>query len=261
MKITAVLFTTKAKGNYGANIIIDDVTKCQIVKKSDGSFKIYGQPSTSNLLDASEENEPIKRELVNAYLNIVEEDRLRKEEEKQREEAFYQRILDNIESERDLDYLSEVFDLRRVSVCSHWNDLYSGKTRTGLIISSKEDYDFIKRIINDKGFDIEEGELKHRAGEHHCTFSNFSDIEDYRKRIESHFSEKYNFITKETEEEFLLEKIKESDDIDDIRKMLNDFDNIQDGYYCGESFVHGTDFSDTWGYSYDVYTYYYAIVF
>jgi hypothetical protein len=145
--------------------------------------------------------------------------------------------------------------IKSAETAIHWSDLYEGRSSFAFIIDNKEDYELLQIAISENDWDGEFGELCNRDGEHHHTFNSVYDLDDYRKNCKNYFSEKYFVISKETEEETYLEKIKECDLMSDILELTKEYEQIEEGYYSnGESLVCGLDFSDFWGYYYDVYS-------
>jgi len=148
------------------------------------------------------------------------------------------------------------FDFASTETAKHWSDLYEGKSSFAIIVSSDEELELLKRAISLNGWAGEWGELRKRDGEHHSTFDSYYDINDYRSSVEQRFDAKFDYIDKETEEGSFLEQIKEADDLDEVRAILTEFDELEEGYYDDELLIRdNSNFDDFWGYSYDVYTY------
>lgn len=55
----------------------------------------------------------------------------------------------------------------------------------------------------------------------------------------------------------LLDRIKEANDIEEVKTILEDFENLVAGYYNegGDLVIEGDNFNDFFGYRYDVFTY------
>jgi hypothetical protein len=117
--------------------------------------------------------------------------------------------------------------------------------------------EYAKDILNISG---EFGELRNRAGEHHHTFNSCYSLKDYQRGLKLHFSsDKFFYKSQETEQEMYLEKIKEVEDIDEVKKLINEFDEIESGYYdCNgnlEMSEKELESEELTGYNYDVYNY------
>jgi len=147
------------------------------------------------------------------------------------------------------------FDFASTETAKHWSDLYEGTSSFAIIVSSDEELELLKRAISLNGWAGEWGELCRRDGAHHSTFESFYDVEDYRTSVEKRFDEKFDYITKETKECSFLEQIKEADTMEEIRDIMTEFDELEEGYYDDELLIRDNSNFDTFfGYSYDVYT-------
>ena len=174
-----------------------------------------------------------------------------------------------IEEEQEKDYMlgttpqdfANDYDLIVVETASHWNDLYSGRSSFAILINSHEDYRLVQKIAELNNWEGEFGETKNRAGEHHRTFSRYYDLEDYQKKVERYFDENFNYRSQDSEAEWFLERIKEAEDMDEAIELTDKFKNLEEGYYIdgwdSPEFV-GSDFSNCFGYNYDVYGYNFA---
>lgn len=152
---------------------------------------------------------------------------------------------------------SDSFGVKVQETASHWNDLYNGRSSFAFIIDDNETLELVEIAETVNNWGGEYGELCRRDGEHHSTFSSVYDLKSYRKNCEKYFDEKYFAKSKEIEEDSFLERMKDAESIDEIREAMNEYDEMEEGYYsCGGSLVYeGFDFSNFWGYYYDVYGY------
>ncbi len=156
--------------------------------------------------------------------------------------------------------LANEFGLKIVETAGHWSDLYEGRSSYAIIIDSLETneiMEYAKDILNISG---EFGELRNRAGEHHHTFNSCYSLKDYQRGLKLHFSsDKFFYKSQETEQEMYLEKIKVVEDIDEVKKLINEFDEIESGYYdCNgnlEMSEKELESEELTGYNYDVYNY------
>jgi len=246
----------KTKGNHLAAIINEKFS----VVKNEGRTPPYNMyPNISKGSDIEQTAELISE--FTAAFNLIQEGieatnekiRLAKAEA---EKLRIQNIKESVKGMTPQEF-ADSFDISVRETAKHWSDLHEGRSSFAFIIASDETLELVQIAEKVNNWGGEFGELKHRDGEHHSNFSNVYDIEDYRKNCESYFSEKYFAKSKEIEEDGFLERIKDADSIEEIRDLMKEYDEIEEGYYsAGGSLVYeGFDFSDFWGYGYDVYAY------
>ncbi len=247
------------KKGFQAAIIDDSIT---VVKENNG-FVYYnniakGQPNP----DQSD-----AEEFVNFYLQKKEEEKQAIERKKQAAiDDERKRIEELIEEAKKCDYprdLAEFFDIPYLAVANHWNELYNGNCKGGFIFTSAEqyrDFDLIRKELNISGDYVE---LEHRDGEHHYTPSTVFDLENYQENCKSYLSEKFNWKSKDTEEEYFLKRIKEATSMEEVGELVKEFDEIEDGYYSnGDSLVLAGEVDENFlGYYFDVYSYAFGFVF
>jgi hypothetical protein len=161
--------------------------------------------------------------------------------------------------------LADEFGLKLVKAASHWSDLYEGRYRYAVEILSLIDYEIMQLAIDIKKIDGGFVELKQRDGEHHHTFEYVYDLATYQKNVRNYFGEHLFYHSKETEEQSIMERIRDAETIDDVKKIINEFDDIEDGFYNGsgsfeisEKDLESESFT---GYRYDVYGYQFAYKF
>ena len=164
--------------------------------------------------------------------------------------------------------LIEAFALDFIETAGHWSDLHEGRSHYAVKVNSLENYEIMQMAVELLNIEGNFGEAKNRAGEHHWTFSNYSyDLKHYQANCKQHFNgDNYFYKSQDQdEEEYTLEKIKEANTLDEVRKLISKFDDLETGYYdCNgnlmmlESDLEAPDFT---GYSEDVYTYTFAFEF
>ena len=163
--------------------------------------------------------------------------------------------------------LAEEFNFKIIETAGHWNELYTGESKYAVLLDSKEQVEIMEianRLLDISG---EYGEACNRAGEHHHKFKDFCSLEYYQKCIRNYFDEKFFYRDAETEIESVCYNIKEAageNNIKEIQKIMDDYNDLIPGYYCNESLVVAADYvnSDEFtGYEYDVYTYNFAFRF
>jgi len=156
--------------------------------------------------------------------------------------------------------LANEFGLKIVETAGHWSDLYEGRSSYAIMINSSDDNEIMEMAKDMLDVSGEFGELCNRAGEHHHTFNSCYSLKEYQKGLKLHFGgDKFFYRSQESEQESYLERIKEAEDIDDIKKLIKQFDEIEEGYYdCnGNLEMSSSDLEseELTGYSYDVYSY------
>ena len=189
---------------------------------------------------------------------------------KQAEERELERITGievQIKMCADIDDFLIMFGLKKIDTANHWSDLYEGRSKTAILISNRREFEIVEilqRIHNVSG---EFGEAKRRDGEQHSVFYKiYGGLEGYQDSCKKHFyGDKYFYKSKNDEQEFYLERIKEADSIDDVREILKSFDDIEDGTYdCNGNLIISDETlndSDFTGYYEDVYRYSFAFEF
>lgn len=252
----------KTKGGHIGAIINNQFSVVQNLRK-EPEFTVY--ENRANGTTIAETPELIKT-FTEAFLDHFkkkaerEEAQRREAEEKERERI--QGIKDVVQGMTPQDVAS-YYNLSTAETAGHWNDLYSGKSSFAILINSHEENEIIQIAANVNNWLGEFGETKHRAGEHHSNFSGVYDLEAYQNNVESYFGDKYFYKDQETEKEYFLEIIKEAEDMETVLELTEEFNELQPGYYVnGEYLVYeGNDFSNFFGYSYDVYEHNFAYNF
>ncbi len=245
----------RTKGGHVSAIINNAFS---VVKREDSEEKyfVYNNISRGSEIESTPE---LVTEFTNAFFKVLEEkarqaeeqERIEREEEAQR----IQKIKDDVKGMTPSDFC-QCYNIEYTETAHHWNDLYTGRSSFAMKISSDEELELVEIASDVNNWGGEYGELTHRAGEHHSTFDSVFDLDYYREKVSNYFSDKYFFRSKETEEESTLERIKEAESMDEIREIMSEFDELEEGYYSnGGSLVYSGDISEYWGYSHDVYTY------
>lgn len=248
------------------------------ILKDDGTFVVY---DTTNTIDPNVESRYAHlKDRVNfdeiPFLAALEQFKKKREEERiKREEKIKadeeQARLTEIERVSSLTErirgcetpveLAETFGLKIVELAGHWSDLYEGRSRYGILMSDRADFEIVSIAVDVHDGDGEYGEAKNRAGEHHWTFGgNYYDLKEYQEALARHFnSDRYFFHSQECDAEFYLDRIKEAEDIDDVKKIIRKYDELEEGYYDNSGGLRisqsDLDDPDLTGYSEDVYTY------
>lgn len=250
------------KKGYTAVIINDDTT---IVNKENEYF-VY--PNVANGI-VSEDQSGIQP-FIDFYEKGINDKKIEAEkiaeEKRLYEEERIKEIEKRIETCETPVELANEFGLTIVETASHWSDLYEGRSGYAIKIGSLEECEIVEMAVKKLNIDGEFGELKNRAGEHHNTFSSVYDLKDYQEGIKRYFyGDKFFVKTKESEEDFILEQIKESDDLDEIRSIITNYDEMEEGVYdCNgnlEITTEDLESPELLGYSYDVYTYCFGFQF
>lgn len=158
--------------------------------------------------------------------------------------------------------LAQVFGLDVVELANHWSELHSGRSRHGILISDREDYEVVRLAVEIHGGDGEFGQARRRDGEHHSTFNAvWGGLEEYQKEVYDYFSNSsdYFYKSQEGEEEYILERIRAADNIEAIQDIINEYEELEEGYYdCNGTLIMPSetlDDPDFTGYGQDVYSY------
>lgn len=253
----------KTKGGHIGAIINNQFSVVQNLSK-EPEFTVY--ENRANGTTIAETPELIKT-FTEAFLNHFkakaerEEAQRREAEEKERERI--QEIKDVVKGMTPQD-IANYYDLSTAETAGHWNDLYSGKSSFAILINSHEENEIIQIAADVNDWEGEFGETIHRAGEHNSNFSRFYDLKDYQKRVEQHFDENFIFKSQDSDSEFYFEKIQEAEDMDEVLEIVEKYKNLEEGYYSegwDAPIFEGSDFSNCFGYSYDVYGYNFAYNF
>lgn len=250
-----------------------------VVETPNKTFGIYDKDSTNTFIPTIEK---CTQELVNKinfdeipFIEAFEKWKLKREQEKERiiketkekEEKRIAELEERIKECNSPAELSEMFGLTQFEIASHWSDLYEGRSTNGFMVTSKEDNEIVELAASIHDWDGEFGEARRRDGENHRTFNSVCDgLEDYQKCLKDHFNgNDYFYRSKETEEEFYLEQIKEAEDIEDIKKIIGEYEELEDGYYDCNGNLEISDESlnndELTGYCEDVYCYSFAFKF
>lgn len=251
------------KGGHTGAIINNQFSVVQNLNK-EPEFTVY--ENRANGTTIAETPELIKT-FTEAFLDHFkkkaerEEAQRREAEEKERERI--QEIKDVVKGMTPQD-IANYYDLSTAETAGHWNDLYSGKSSFAILINSHEENEIIQIAADVNDWEGEFGETKHRAGEHHRTFVRYYDLEDYQKKVEMYFDENFIYRSQDSDAEWFLEKIKEASDIDEVVELADNFKNLKEGYYLDgwdSPEFEGSDFSNCFGYGYDVYGHNFAYNF
>jgi hypothetical protein len=162
----------------------------------------------------------------------------------------------------------ELTNIDAVYVCSHWSDLYEGRAKLGVFISSQKDVD----ELNAKGLNFELMICRKRYGSEFYEPFNYHlyDFKDAQNCLRMHFTgnDNYFYRNEETEIPYIKEKLKEIADADfdtideyknEVLELLNKYKDFKAGYYdcngnliISEEEINADDFSgyreDVWGY-------------
>jgi hypothetical protein len=156
---------------------------------------------------------------------------------------------------------ADEFNLHIIETGNHWSDLYEGRSHYGINILNSKEFEIIELAIEIHNIDGNYGESKRRDGENYSTFYNkYDGLEDYQNNLKSYFNgDNYFYKSQETDEEFYIEQIKECTTIDDVKSLIEKFDEIESGYYDGNGNIEISDKDlndgDLTGYRSDIYTF------
>ena len=262
MKTIKSIRFAQTKGGHLAAIINDEFSVVKNMEK-EPAYCMYPNVSKGAYIEATPE---LIEEFTIQFETIEKRNEAEREEKRQAaleaERKRIQDLEDFIKGMTPQDF-GEAFKLRSVETASHWSDLYEGRSSFALIVSSDEELEALEIAIRVNDWAGDYGELCNRAGEHHHTFEQFYDLKDYRRKVENYFGEKYFLRTRENEEESFLERVKEAESMEEVSDLVNEFNNLEEGYYCaGGSLVYeGVSFENFWGYYYDVYSYSFGFKF
>lgn len=254
--------TLKIKTAKGYTCVILN-NEISIVQKGDQLF-FYPNISNGTPCDDQTGTEPFI-EAYNAQIQAKQAKRqadieIAQEKELQRIADLKERIA-NCDTPKDL---AEEFDLATVELASHWSDCHEGRSRLGILISSRAEDEIMSLAIDIHDADGDYGEARHRAGEHHSTFSGpIYSLDEYQKGLKRHFNgDKYFYKSQEVDKDFYCEQIAEAAGDNDMNKaqdLIKSFNDIEAGYYdCNGSMQmpEATLESDEiTGYDYDVYSF------
>ena len=260
-------------GKQGLNAIIID--KHVVVEKNDKSFGIYDADSTNtgitNLdFDETPFLEAFKKweiEKLNKIAEKVAEKERLIRESKEKEEKRITELKEQISNCNSPSELADAFGLSQIETASHWSDLYEGRSKNAMLISSREEFEIIELAKEIHDWEGEFGEAKRRDGEHHSTFMEvWNGMNGYQKCLKDHFNtDKYFYRSKETDENIFLDQIKDCDNIEDIKGIISTYEELEDGYYDCNGNLEISDedlnYDELTGYSEDVYTYSFAYQF
>ena len=149
---------------------------------------------------------------------------------------------------------SDFADSEKLQVVEIASSRHSNNSTFAIILSSKEEYSLLKEVAEKNNWAGVFGEASNKAGEHYSSFNSSFDLRSYHEEIKTYFAEKFTLRTKETEEESFLEEIKKCTSIEEVQEIIDDYNNIDDGYYDYEELVYSGKLSELFSYSYDVYT-------
>lgn len=276
---------------YRQAIIIDNDI---IVRKQDGTFNVYEADITSTidplnppahlpgyydtLKTLIEFDESPFVIFYNEWKEKREKNRLQKiEDAKIAEEKRITNLKLRIENcETPIELVNE-FGLTCVDTARHWSDMYTGRSSQAILICNREEFEIMELAKDIHDADGDYGETKHRAGEHHSTFSSmWGGLEEYQEALARYFGgDKFFYKSPEVDADYftndMLKDILEDEDLNDFEKMesisklCKTWEEIEPGYYdCnGNLEMSDEDLSDPdlSGYSSDVYTYHFAFNF
>lgn len=238
------------KGSKNKAVVINN--RVTIVYK-DNIYQYYDNVCRGINVDEPFDETPF----ISFYMDYLSKKALSEERaEKDRLEAL----------KNEISHITDIYELilhfkyDYVESCSHWNDLYNGTSRYAIKFYNKKDYENfleIKDILNISGEFVE---LCRRDGHQHSKYSACYSLDEYQKACINHFEgNKYFYKSKENESESILECIKECETIDEVEKLITNYNEIEDGYYdcngkliISESALNNNNFT---GYYEDVYSY------
>jgi len=257
--------TTKIKTKKGYIAVRIEDENASIVLVND-KYNVYLSPTSGNICEDQNGQEPF----IEAYIDFKdkkEADRLAKiEAVRIAEEKRISDIKECALTCTDPYELTEKFRFDFIETARHWSDLYEERSGLAIIINSRrafENFEVIKSTLNIQG---EYVELCHRDGEHHSTSNHVYDLDTYQNNLRTHFNgDNYFYKSKDSEKELYLEKIKECEDIESIEKLLNEYNDIEAGYYdCNgnlEILEEKLEDDNITGYIDDVYSYSFGFKF
>jgi len=148
------------------------------------------------------------------------------------------------------------FNIKFIDTLNQWDSLYNIRTSDAFIISSDEELALLEQSININDWKGEWGEVAKYNGMLLSTFNDYANIKKYRAVVEERFDKKFEYVTKELKENSILRQIKHAEDLDEVRTILLEFDELKEGYYEDDLFIcDNSIFDDCWGYSHDGHNY------
>ena len=262
MKTINSIRFTQTKGGHLAAIINNELSVVRNPEK-EPAYCMYHNISKGIDIEATPE---LIEEFTTQFHIIEKRNEDEREEKKQAaveaERKRIQDLEDFVKGMTPQDF-GEAFNLKSVETASHWSDLYEGRSSFALIVSSDKELEALEIAIRVNAWTGDYVELCNRAGEHHHTFNSVYDLKYYRRNVESYFNEKYFLRTRENEEEYFLDRVKEAESMEEISDIVSEFKNMEEGYYstCGSLVYEGVTFENLWGYYYDVYSYSFGFKF
>lgn len=262
MKTINSIRFTQTKGGHMAAIINNELSVVRNPEK-EPAYCMYNNISKGIDIEATPE---LIEEFTIQFQTIEKRNEDEREERRQAalesERKRIQDLEDFVKGMTPQDF-GEAFNIKSVETASHWSDLHEGRSSFALIVSGDKELEAIEIAIRVNDWAGDYGELCNRAGEHHHTFSSVYDLKDYRRNVENYFDEKYFLRTRDNEEESFIERVKEADSMEEVADLVNEFNNLEEGYYsAGGSLVYeGVTFENFWGYYYDVYSYSFGFKF
>lgn len=198
LQVNSIYFVETKNGNIAA--IINN--EFSVVQNSSGNFNIYKNLTNGRIIENSQE---LVSEFSNAFINHVQ--KLNEKiicEQQEKEQAEKLRIENLTEKIKGLtpQEFAEAFNITFVETAAHWNDLYNGRSSFAFIIRDAEDLEKIQIADSVNNWGGQWGELKRRDGAHHSEFNEYFNIEDYQKRIERYFDEKFMFHSQESDQDY-----------------------------------------------------------
>ena len=253
----------RTKGGHTGAIINDQFSVVQNLSK-EPEFTVYENKASGTTI--AETPELIKI-FTDAFLNRFQKKAEREEAQRLEAEENERKRIKEIENSvkgKTPQEVADFYDFSCVETAGHCDDLYTGISSFAILINSHEDYEIMQIAKNINDWAGEFGETKHRAGEHHHNFLGVYDLDDYQNNVERHFDEKFIFRSKELDSDFYLDRVREAEDMEEVLEIVEKYKNLEDGYYSegwDTPIFEGSDFSNCFGYGYDVYGYNFAYNF
>ena len=238
---------------------------------SNGEFNIAGK---MNFVPTTPDTDFGEIPFIQFYDKFIEKENLKRlEKERIAKETEDKRIADITERILKCSNPNELireFNFSEICLANHWNELYSGAYKMGvsLVYAEAEIMEMAVKLLNISG---DFGEGKHRDGHDYSEFTHiYGGLKGYQENAIDYFNNSNDYFHKsqESEKEFILEQIKDAadnKDIDEVRCLLNMYDELVDGYYdCNNRLIlesktlHHKKFN---GYNEDVYNYFFCFQF
>lgn len=255
--------TFTAKKGYNCLIL----NNYAIVLSSDGNYRVFDAYSTNTNGVANFDEQPFINafndwQKANEVKKIAELKALEelKEQNRIKEENRISILKNRIEVCGSPVELATEFNLSLIETAGHWSDLYEGRSSYAVLITDQSEYEIIEMAIQIHGIEGEYGESRNKAGEHHSTFNYQYSLDEYQNNLKKHFNgDKYFYRSQSEDENIYLDKIKDAENIEDIKEIISEYDELESGYYDCNGNLEITEEAlndlNLTGYSEDVYTY------